>query len=569
MSSIKKLSIISSKQDKIFLFILLFMSILLSLMETVGISAIMPFITLASDQSKILQNEYSRYIYDFFGFKNYVAFMVSFGVILIVFYILRACFTILYSYLLNRFSFGRYHIFAFRLFKNYVGLSYKDFVTKNSSELTKSIVTEAANLTLYIQNLLMMLSEVFTILFLYILLLFVNWKMTLILTIFLGLKVLFLTKTISKIIKVQGVKRGELQSKFYRILSETFGNFKIVKLVQNESKIHDEFATASYGYAKANIINATLGQLPRTVLEMLGFGTLIGVVLYILLKYENANFVLPIISMYALALYRMLPAVNRILNSYNGMLFMSKSLDIVYEELSCCSPLEGDGKVDFEKEIELEGVYFEHVKDKPVLENVSLKIKKGERIAFVGESGSGKTTLVDVIVGIYRPSKGKIFIDGRTLSTENIRSWRGKIGYIPQSIYLFDGTVADNVAFGHEFNRTKIEYALKKANIYDFLAEKDGIDTMVGEGGIQLSGGQKQRIGIARALYMDPEILVLDEATSALDSETETQIMNEIYEASRGKTLFVIAHRLSTLEGCTTMVKLNRGSIVEINKITK
>lgn len=569
MSSIKKLRVITNRQDKTFLLVLLFMSIFLSLMETIGISAIMPFITLASDPAKIFQNEYSRHIYDFFSFKNSVSFMVFFGVTLIVFYIFRAIFTIFYSYLLNSFSFGRYHIFAFRLFKNYVGLPYKEFVTKNSSELTKSIVTEAANLTLYIQNLLMMLSEVFTILFLYVLLLFVNLEMTLVLTVFLGLKVLFLTKTISKIIKVQGVKRGELQSKFYRILSETFGNFKMIKLVQNESKIHDEFATASYGYAKANIINATLGQLPRTVLEMLGFGTLIGVVVYILLKYENANFVLPIISMYALALYRMLPAINRILSSYNGMLFMSKSLDIVHEELSCSSLLEGNEDIGFEKEIELDGVYFEYTKDKAVLENVSLKIKKGDKIAFVGESGSGKTTLVDMIIGIYRPLKGQIFIDGKALDNKNIRSWRGKIGYIPQSIYLFDGTVADNVAFGHEFDKAKIEDALKKANIYEFLMQKDGIYTMVGEGGIQLSGGQKQRIGIARALYMDPDILVLDEATSALDSATEAQIMNEIYEVSGGKTLFVIAHRLSTLERCTATIRLHRGNIVEINKNTK
>jgi ATP-binding cassette, subfamily B, bacterial PglK len=562
LSSIEKLRVITSRQDKIFLLALLFVGALLSLIETIGISAIMPFITLASYPDKILQNGYSRYIYEFFSFNNSTSFMVFFGVILIIFYIFRAIFTILYSYLLNSFSFGRYHIFAFRLFKNYVELPYKDFVTKNSSELTKSIVTEAANLTFYIQNLLMILSEAFTIIFLYSLLLIVNWKMTFVLTIFLGIKILFLTKTISKIIKVQGVKRSELQSKFYRILAQTFANFKILKFAQNESKIYNEFADASNGYAKANILNSTLGQLPRAILEMLGFGTLIGVVIYILLRYESASSVLPIISMYALALYRILPAINRILSNYSGMLFLSQSLEIVYKQLSYTSSIEGNEDINFINEIEIKNIYFEYVQDKFVLEGVSLKINKGEKLAFVGESGGGKSTLADLIMGICHPTHGYILVDGLELNNKNIRSWRRKIGYVPQSIYLFDGTIADNIAYGYDYDEVKIIEVLKKANIYDFLMQKEGIYTLVGEGGVQLSGGQKQRVGIARALYSDPEILVLDEATSALDITTEAQIMDEIYKISNEKTLLVIAHRLSTLEGCDRKITIKNGRIV-------
>lgn len=562
MSSISKLRAITTRQDKIFLLVLLLMSIVLSLIETVGISAIMPFITLASDPAKILQNEYSKAVYSFFGFKNTVDFMVLFGVVLIVFYILRAAYSILYGYLLNRFSFGRYYVFAYRLFKNYVNLSYKEFVRRNTAELTRTIIGEASNLTTYIQNLLMMMSEIFTIIFLYVLLLLVNWKMTLVLTLFLGIKVLFLTKTISKIIKVQGARRADLYAKFYKILNETFGNFKIIKLTQNEAKIFDDFSAASHGYARANIINATLGQAPRVTLEMLGFSVLIAVVVYILLRYQDANFVLPIISMYALALYRMLPAINRILSNYNGMLFVSQSLNIVHKELSYFSPTEGNVGIAFDKAIRLENIGFEYIKNKPVLHNVSLVINKGEKIAFIGESGSGKSTLVDLIIGIYRPVKGSIFIDDKALSNENIRSWRLKIGYIPQSIYLFDGTVGENVAFGHGYNEEKIIEVLKKANIYDFLLQKDGIHTKVGDGGIQLSGGQKQRIGIARALYANPEILVLDEATSALDNETEAKIMDEIYGASEGKTLLVIAHRLSTVERCDRKISMSNGRII-------
>ena len=198
-----------------------------------------------------------------------------------------------------------------------------------------------------------------------------------------------------------------------------------------------------------------------------------------------------------------------------------------------------------------------------VLNQINLKIKKGQKIAFIGESGSGKSTLVDLITGLYLPDTGSVKIDGQLLTKEVIKSWRKKIGYIPQSIYLFDGTVAENVVFHRPYDEEKLIQVLKKANIYDFLQKKEGLNTNVGDGGIQLSGGQKQRIAIARALYDDPEILVLDEATSALDDATEKKIMEEIYQASAGKTLLVIAHRLSTLKKCEIIYRLDNGVIME------
>jgi ATP-binding cassette, subfamily B, bacterial PglK len=197
-----------------------------------------------------------------------------------------------------------------------------------------------------------------------------------------------------------------------------------------------------------------------------------------------------------------------------------------------------------------------------IISGVSLEIKKGEKIAITGESGSGKSTLVDIITGIHKPVLGKVYIDDKAITDDNIRSWRKKIGYIPQSIYLFDGTVAENISFGSMPDVEKIITALKKANIWDFLSQKEGLNTKVGDGGIQLSGGQQQRIGIARALYDDPEVLVLDEATSALDNETEQKIMDEIYNVSANKTLIVIAHRLTTIERCDRRILIENGRII-------
>ena len=562
MANPKKLLAITTRQEKKNFIILIFMSIFLSIIETVGISAIMPFITLASDPSKIVSNKYSKMVYDFFEFSTTTNFMIFFGLFLIGFYIFRATYSMLYNYILNKFAFGRFHAFAFRLFKNYTNLPYKRFVKRNSAELIKTIVNEASNLSFYMQSLLLIFSEFFTVVLLYALLLLMDWRMTLVLTILLGAKVLFLLFFLKKRIEKEGLKRSIMQSKFYKILNETFGNFKIIKLIQNEEKLYSEFSNISYGYARANIVSNTLNQLPRLSLETIGFSVLIGIVVYVLFQYNDANFVLPIISMYALALYRILPALNRILSNYNTLLFLSNSLDIVYSDLSYTPQTEGKDFIDFKNKIELTNVSFEYNKNKKVLENINIIINKGDKVAFVGESGSGKSTLVDLIIGLYKPLSGEIVIDDKKLTSDNVKSYRSKVGYIPQSIYLFDGTVGENVAFGYEYNKEKIIEVLKKANIYDFLYSKEGIDTLVGDGGIQLSGGQKQRIGIARALYSDPEILVLDEATSALDNETEAKIMDEIYETSQDKTLLIIAHRLSTIERCDRKIMLSNGKII-------
>lgn len=559
---IRKLRSLLTKKDKKFLLILFLLTIFLSIIETVGISAIMPFISIASNPDLIDDNGYYKQVFNLFGFKEKNDFIIAFGFILIGFYIFRSFYNLIYSYLLNRFSFGSYHQFSFKLFQGYVGLPYKEYVNRNTAILTKTIINEASNLTSLIQNSLMLLSEFFTVIFLYTILFYVNWKMTLALSLILTIKVILLTKALSKIIKIQGEKRNILQEKFYRIISETFGNFKMVKLIGNEKMIFDSFAQASQGYSKANIINATVATIPRNVLETIGFSALIAVVMYILYIYENAAFVIPIISMYALALYRMLPAINRMMNNYNVIIFLYKSLDIVHTDLMYDVESEGTEKINFGNHVKLYNIGFSYDGKNNVLEDVTLSIKKGEKIAFVGESGSGKSTLVDLIIGIYKPCRGAIYIDDKALTVKNIKAWRSKVGYIPQSIYLFDGTVADNVSFGQKTDELKVVEALKKANIWDFLSSKNGIHTMVGEGGIQLSGGQKQRIGIARALYGDPEILVLDEATSALDMGTEASIMDEIYEASSNKTLIVIAHRLSTIERCTKRFKLEDGVLV-------
>jgi ABC-type multidrug transport system fused ATPase/permease subunit len=273
--------------------------------------------------------------------------------------------------------------------------------------------------------------------------------------------------------------------------------------------------------------------------------------------------------MYAFAFYRFLPSANKILSEYNRINFCKHAVESVQTYLTYDLETLRTEKIEFKNQIELKNVSFSYDGKNKILDGANLVIQRGQRTAFVGESGAGKSTIVDILMGLYRPQNGDVFVDNIKLDKKNLKAWRGKIGYIPQQIYLFDGTVAENIVFGREHDENKIVAVLKKANIYDFLLKHEGLHKKVGEGGIQLSGGQKQRIAIARALYSDPEVLVLDEATSALDHETESRIMDEIYSLNADKTLIIVAHRLTTVERCENIYKIDNGKVVRVKDLSE
>lgn len=555
ISDFDRLRFLTTRKDKVALVILVFMTGFLSIIETIGIGAIVPFITFASNPSKILENKYSAKVYDFLGFSSPETFIFVFSVVLILFYLFRAGYSILYGYVISLFAYKKTHYFAFRMFQKLLRLNYADFVEQDADILRRSILTDSSNVSSYIRSFLLLYSELFTIGFLYSVLIAINWKMTFILTCFLSLKVFLITRTIGRRIAKKGEQRQKVEGGFLKILSTTFGNYKIIKIKDSHQQLEGDFLSQGLNRAKLEVTAQTLMGLPRHLLETTGFCILIACVVYILYKYQDANVVLPIVSMYTLALYKILPAVNKILDHFNTMKFNRKSLELIYNELRNIPEEEGNEAIEFAHTIRLENISFSYIPGKSIISDLNLVIHKGEKVAFVGKSGAGKSTLVDILSGFYTPKSGEIYIDHHKLTRNNIKAWRKKFGYIPQSIYLFSGSVGENIAFGSTYDRDRIIQACKIAKIYDFLSEHQGIDTQVGDEGIKLSGGQKQRIGIARAIYDNPEILVLDEATSALDNETESQIMDEIYDLSMDKTLIIIAHRLSTIERCERKIE--------------
>ncbi|WP_066153811.1 ABC transporter ATP-binding protein/permease [Aliarcobacter cryaerophilus] len=558
VSIYNKINFLLDKKDKKIILLLILFSLIVAIIETLGIALIMPFIDVASNFDIINSNKYYNYIYINLKFESKVIFVLNFGIILIVFYIIRAKLNLLYYYLISKFSKNQIRIQSNKLFKNYLNMGYLEFINQNSSNLMKNIITETQYFPLVISSFIFIISELFIIILIYSVMLYIDWIVTISITLFLILNSLFLILTVSKSIKKQGKKREELQKNLYNITSSSFSNFKILKLQSNNDILTDEFGVNSLKFTRTAVINETLSHFPRIFLETIGFVLVIGIVIYLVSNNQtDVSNVLGIITMFVLGLYRLLPSVNRILSSYNQIMYYHKSIDAIYDDLIINTENLEDKRIEYNYSINLKSVNFKYSNKKNIFKDITLTINKGDKIAFIGPSGAGKSTLVDIIIGLCRPSSGEIYIDNTILNENNLKSWRKKIGYIPQQVYLFDGTVSQNVSFGKEFDENKIRDVLKKAKILDFLeSHQDGINTFVGEGGIKLSGGQKQRIAIARALYQEPEVLVLDEATSALDEEIEKEIMDEIYEISQDKTLIIIAHRLSTINRCRKVYKL-------------
>ncbi|EGP2595370.1 ABC transporter ATP-binding protein [Campylobacter coli] len=564
---LKKIFFILSKEDKKFLFSLLLFSVFISFIESFAISLVMPFITLASDFSYFDKNKYLIQLKDYLALPVFEI-IVYFGVVLIVFYVLRALLNSYYFHLLARFSKGRYHAIAYKVFAKFLNTDYENFTQKNQSEILKSITGEVYNLSTMISSFLLMMSEIFVVLLLYTLMLLVNYKITLFLSLFMIINAFILIKVLSPIVKKAGLKREEAMKNFFEILNTNLNNFKLIKLKTKEDGVLNLFKTQSEIFARANITNESVSAMPRIYLEGVGFCVLVFIVVFLVFKNQSdISGILATISIFVLALYRLMPSANRIITSYHDLLYYRSSLDIIYQILKQKEESLGEEKIDFDKELRLENLTFGYKDKKNLFTCLNLSIKKGEKIAFIGESGCGKSTLVDIIIGLLSPREGRVLVDKNELNMKNVKNYRQKIGYIPQNIYLFNDSIAKNISFGDEVDEEKLQRVIKQANLEHFVKNlPQGVQTKVGDGGSNLSGGQKQRIAIARALYLDPEILVLDEATSALDMESEARIMDEIYKISKDKTMIIIAHRLSTITRCDSIYRLENGKLFKEDK---
>ncbi|MBI1954490.1 MAG: ABC transporter ATP-binding protein [Proteobacteria bacterium] len=386
------------------------------------------------------------------------------------------------------------------------------------------------------------------------------------------------TFSIGGIISI-GVTKGVLP-RFYRFgqklqeaalysgqnLIQFFHGFKeIVLLGKRESFIE---AYQVHARKKSNIqaIQTSLNALPRMVIEVLFVGLFVTTIAFLCLDHESPVQMIGILGGYLYAGFRLMPGLNRVINQLNVFKTVIPSIERVFQEYTMVASKENYLDIpefQFNKDIEIKELSFKYLNTKKeALNNISLEIKKGECIGIVGETGSGKSTLIDLILGLLKPYKGVLLVDGKY--HVNSYQWHQKIGYVPQSIYLTDDTIEKNIAFGEkDIDVIRLNAAIDAAQLRQFI-ETLGVKTVVGERGIRLSGGERQRIAIARALYRNPEVLIFDEATSALDNETEARLMETIHTVSQNRTVIMIAHRLTTLKDCDRIVVMEKGKIKDV-----
>jgi ABC-type multidrug transport system fused ATPase/permease subunit len=361
---------------------------------------------------------------------------------------------------------------------------------------------------------------------------------------------------------------------------EALRGVKQLQLLGRERSYLEQFSKPSLEYARATTGTATLRLLPRFALEALAFSGIVLLTLVLVARSGGASAasfgeVLPVLGLFAIAGYRLMPAFQNIYSAVAGLRIGAPAVDVVREGLQLAEsapklPARQPTPLGLREEIEVRGVTFTYPGiDAPNLVNASFTVRRGTRLGIVGPTGSGKSTLTDLLLGMLEPDAGQILVDGVPLTRDNVRAWRATVGYVPQQVFITAGDITANIAMGvpaEEVSQERLLAAARLAQIQSFILDElpKGFQTYVGEGGVKLSGGQRQRLGIARALYTEPDVIVFDEATSALDNLTERQLMAEIDALSGAKTIIMVAHRLSTVRDCDTIVVLDKGRIVGV-----
>jgi len=551
-----RLNYLLDQEDKKSLAKNVILSIVVSMNEALGVGLIVPFVAAATDYSIIDNNEYLNALYVLFWLDDKRIFIIFLGGILLVYYILRGGVNLYYAYRLANFSEKMYFKISKRLYGRYLSMKYDRFVEVGTPTLTKTLVTESHFVTHVISSALLIMSEVLLVLMIATMMLIANFQMTLVMSGIFFIVFIVFRYTLSVRIKELGVEREGSHKAFYKIINDTFRNYKYVKTNNSNEFLTDEFLSTSSKFVETNIKAAVISNIPRIILEIVGFGIIILVIGYVmLLNNSTLGEALPVISLYAMALYRLMPSMNRIITSYNQLLYYDKSLDVVSHEVNIKVEDSCSKELDFNSKITLENITFFR-KHRKIFDDISLNIKKGNRVGIVGESGSGKSTLVDILMGLIEPEKGRMLVDENIVGREELTCIRGLIGYVPQKPFLFHGSVTDNVAYGKKIDSNKIDKALKIAQIHEHIVKNGGVDTYVGEDGVLLSGGQMQRIAIARAIYAEPKILILDESTSALDAITAMSIIKNVYNLDKNITVVIITHNQEILYQCDAVYEI-------------
>lgn len=570
---LKKILYIFNRRQKRNTVILLFLMLIGSVIELLGVSAIMPLVTVVTDTSVIKTNPTYAKIGEILGISDAKTYVLTLAGILILVYIIKNAYVCVWYNLQYRFIYNNQRRLSLQLLDYYVHQDYLYHTSVNVSILQRNIGSDVTFCFDVILNMLSFANETLVCVVLVTYLAIVDFTSTMamavLLLIFLAIFVLFFRKYSVKLGKKER-EAGAVQNKW---MLQCFAGIKEIKVMNKEKFFLDNF-----GYYSQKSVDLRRKQnfsqmLPKPIMETVCIcGLLVTMSVKIYFGGDMSQFV-PILSVFAVAAFRMLPSINKLSGCVSAIMYGKSALESVYADVhemrSNTKKWNEEDNDTYEftmnEEIAVKNLSFKYpTGESNVLTNVSFRIPKLKSTALIGPSGAGKSTMADLLLGVMSPNEGTIEVDGVNIA-DHMKAWHRKIGYIPQVIYLMDDTIRANVAFGvskEKIDDEKVWKALKEAQLDEFVrSNPEGLDAEVGDRGVRISGGQRQRIGIARALYADPDILVLDEATSALDTETETAVMEAIDALHGSRTMLIIAHRLSTIRNCDYIYEVKDGSI--------
>lgn len=549
--------------------------VMVAVAEIMGISAVMTLLNVLSAPDIVQTNARMATFYEWAGFDSTFTFQVTLAVGVLLVVMAGLAVKAFGTYALIRFSTMRGYTVSTRLLSAYLSQPYPWFLDRNSAELGKNVLNEVDGLVArVIQPCLRLVANSLLVLAILCFLMVVDPLVTIFSALVLGLGYgLIYLRFRGRLHRLGEDMMNAFEDRFV-VAQEATGGIKDVKLMGLEASYVSSYATAARKAAHSGATMGVMGELPRFILEAITFGTLLGLILLLLFRNEgNITAIVPTLGVIAFSTMRLLPSLQQIYHSLVSIRAATPILDTIVRDIAATPqrPI-SDGSeprpMALERSLELSKVSFGYAAaDRPTLRGVDLSIRARTTVGIVGGTGAGKTTLVDLILGLLSPDEGTIRVDGIPITDENRRAWQKTLGYVPQSIFLTDDTIAANIAFGvpkDQIDMAGVERAARTAALHDFVMSDlpQGYHTLVGERGVRLSGGQRQRIGIARALYRDPTLLIMDEATSALDNITERVVMEAVHNIRADKTVILIAHRLSTVKSCDTIFLMDRGRLL-------
>jgi ATP-binding cassette, subfamily B, bacterial PglK len=570
------LALLTPRERKRGLLVLL-IAVIIAAVDTAGVASIMPFLAVLGNPGLVESNSWLAALYGFGGFDSREEFLFALGLLALAVVVVAAFVRAAGQYVIFHFANMRRYSISRRMVEGYLNQPYAFFLNRNSADLTKRALSDV---DILVDNciipLVQMISYGLVMIMLVALLLIIDLVLAGIVFSVIGGSYAAIYLASRRLIARIGHERSEANRERFTVVSETFGGIKEVKAFGREQSFMDRFAEPAHKFARHKATVDAIAIVPRSLIEAVAFGGALILTLVLLGRHSDLGHVLPILGLYAFAGYRLMPAAQQIYNGVTRLRFGLPMVEAVGEDLPTSVPV-GVSQTDAEPPLRLRhSLRFEHVSfcypgmTTSTLRQLNLEIEAGTTVGLVGATGVGKTTFVDLLLGLHTPTHGRILVDGIPLSQSNLGAWRRTLGYVPQSIFLSDASIAHNIAFGipsNAIDRPAVERAARIANIHEFIISlPDDYDTIVGERGVRLSGGQRQRLGIARALYHEPSILVFDEATSALDNATEAAVMEAIGTLRLDRTIIMIAHRLTTIYDCDLILLMKDGQLVPADK---